>query len=116
MAKEVYAITSCSIGTYQNYEINEKPLSLIRILTNSEAMFPYQQLEQPNLVTGLGANILSFCLHYKLKCTLFIIYSDLLPSDSINTKPFLDIFNLIGFPIVKLKKQQPIVSYGNLYI
>lgn len=114
-ATYVYSITISSIGLYRNYELPEKPPAIIRILTNDTMSWPYKNLEPPNLVSDLPANILSFCIHCNIKCSLFVIYSDLLPCDSLNTKSLVDILNQLNFPVTNLYSVKPLISSGNLF-
>lgn len=94
----------------------DKPSSLVKILTNEKNCWPYEKLEPPNLISDFAANILSFCIHCKYKCTLFIVYTDLLPQDSLNTGPLTDIFKHINFSVNELYESKPIISANNLYM
>lgn len=115
LANHVYSITISSIGLYRNYELTEKPPAIIRILTNDKKSWPYKNLEPPNLVSDLPANILSFCIHCDIKCSLFIIYTDLLPCDSLNTKPLVNVLNQLNFQVANIYPVKPLISSGNLY-
>lgn len=100
---------------YRNYELTEKPPAVIRILTNDKKYWPYKNLEPPNLVSDFPANILSFCIHCDIKCSLFVIYTDLLPCDSLNTKPLVNVLNQLNFQVANLYPVKPLISSGNLY-
>lgn len=116
LAKHIYSITSFSTAKYQNYNLEEKPSSIVKIITNEQTSWPYDRLEPPNLISDFAANILSFCMHCKTKCTLFIVYADLLPSDNVNTGVLVDILRLINFPDVGLYEVIPVISSGNIYL
>lgn len=87
------------------------------MLSNEETskIFGYDSLESPNLITGLGAAVLSYCVHVKLKCNLFVVYVDTSPLDSLNMGPLL---NLIKKLDVSLKNThvQLSPSSSNLYM
>nr|XP_023025780.1 uncharacterized protein LOC111513786 [Leptinotarsa decemlineata] len=119
IAKHIYAVTSDSIYNYQNGDLYEKPSALLRMLSNDpEEKIHCGQLETPNLVTGLGANVLSYCIHTELKCTLFIAYVDNSPLDSANIGVLLDLFTRLDIPVSKkvITERGEDLSSSNLYI
>ncbi|KAG5882133.1 hypothetical protein JTB14_005962 [Gonioctena quinquepunctata] len=118
-ARKTYAITSESINIYQDINLTEKPSSLIRMLSsNQNETIKYNKLQAPNLVTGLGANVLSYCIHIGLKCTLLIAYIDNAPLDSINIGILLELFRKLHIPVIKNVFNEHIedISSSNLYI
>ncbi|CAH1107983.1 unnamed protein product [Psylliodes chrysocephalus] len=116
-AKEIYAITTDSVYNYQNPYNVEKPISLIRVLTNSENTFNYKKLEQPNLVTGLGACLLTYCIHQSLgKCTLFVIYIDKSHLDSYSSTAVLEVLKKLDIPIKNSNVKISSTSNNNLYM
>ncbi|XP_060526397.1 uncharacterized protein LOC132702018 [Cylas formicarius] len=116
-ASKIYSVTSSSIVLYQNDEIFPKPETLVRCLTNNgKVPFDFcEKLEAPNLITGLGAGVLSYCVYKSIKCSLFVIYMDNSPLDSINSKYFVNLMSKMGFV---LKNSLLTISTGssNLYI
>lgn len=114
-ANNIYGIQLYPIGTYQNYALKEKPSSLVRVLTNEKTSL-YEPLEPPNLISDFVSNVITFCIRCNIKCTVFVIYTDLLPTDSLNTGPLVDILKQINFPTIKLNNIKPILSQGNLYV
>ncbi|CAG9861048.1 unnamed protein product [Phyllotreta striolata] len=114
-SKTIYTVTTDSIYNYQstnNYK--EKPVSLVRVISNVDKK--RNNLEQPNLVTGLGATILEYCIHESIKkCTLYIIYMDKSPLDSFSCTPIFNVFTEIGIPINNrnIKARE---SSNNLYM
>lgn len=116
MAKHIYTISLSSIATYQNYELKESPSSIVRILTNDKSSRRFKKLEAPNLVSDFAANVFSFCMHCNIKCTLFVVYNDVLPYDSLNSGPLVDIFNQMNLPPAKFYRTQPIIYSNNLYL
>lgn len=105
-----------SIGTYQNFTSKETQSSVVRVLTNQKMPWPFIKLEAPNLISDFAANIFSFCMHCNVKCTLFIVYTDVLSYDYLNTGPLLDIFYQMNLPLVKLFRVKPVMLSGNLYV
>lgn len=103
--------------SYQNYSLREKPISLIKTLSNDDKSktFGYDTLESPNLITGLGAGILSYCIHMNFKCNLFIVYVDTSPVDSLNMGPLLNLIKKLDIPLqnTDIKLTQ---SSSNLYM
>ncbi|XP_018579485.1 uncharacterized protein LOC108917406 [Anoplophora glabripennis] len=116
-AKHIYTITSESIYSYQNVNLYEKPVSLVKALSNdaNSKGFGYSLLEPPNLVTGLGASVLSYCVHIKLKCNLFVMYVDTSPLDSLNMGPLLHLIKKLDIPL-KNTDVRLSPSSSNLYM
>ncbi|KAJ8945864.1 hypothetical protein NQ318_002703 [Aromia moschata] len=115
-AKRTFTITSDSIGNYQNSNFTEKPVSLIRTVSNDPSKsFGYEKLESPNLVSGLGASVLSYCIHLDLKCTLFVLYIDTSPLGSVNMEPLLKLVTKLDIP-VKHTEMKISTSSSNLYM
>ncbi|KAJ8984731.1 hypothetical protein NQ317_004996 [Molorchus minor] len=115
-AKNVYTITSDSISNYQNINLPEKPFSLIRVLTNDTTnSFGYERLESPNLISGFGASVLTYCIHLGIKCTLFITYVDTSPLDSVNMGPLIGLLERIEIPITH-NELKITTSASNLYM
>ncbi|KAJ8961644.1 hypothetical protein NQ314_005896 [Rhamnusium bicolor] len=115
-AQNIFTITSESICNYQNISLSEKPVSLIRFLSNNVSeTFGYNKLESPNLVSGLGASVLSYCIYLGLPCTLFIAYVDTSPLDSVNMGPVLNLLKRIKLT-VKSTKMKITSSSSNLYM
>ncbi|KYB29278.1 uncharacterized protein PSMG1 [Tribolium castaneum] len=115
-AAHIYGLTSESAASYQNLQMSEKPETLIRKLSTEINLFPnYKKLESPNLVSGLGADILSFCIHTGLKATLFVVYMDSSPLDSINTTPIIQLIKLLDLDVnMSCTNLNPVPS--NLYL
>lgn len=92
-------------------------MSLIKILSNDDKSktFGYDTLEPPNLVTGLGASVLSYCIHIDSKCNLFILYVDTSPLDSLNMGPLLNLVKKMDIPLKNTDVKLPPAS-NNLYI
>ncbi|XP_056631220.1 uncharacterized protein LOC130441522 [Diorhabda sublineata] len=116
-AKIIYTIKSDSIYNYQNPFLLEKPAYIIKTISNIESNLSYTKLEQPNLVTGLGAAVLSYCIHQQIpKCTLIIIYLHQSQLDSFNSWPILDVFKKMGLSIQHCTIKDRVVNMNNLYM
>jgi hypothetical protein len=117
VAKNIYAVTCEPIAAYQNLDLSEKPENLIRVLSTENAgdVFNCKKLESPNLVLGLGAEVLSFSSHTGLKSTLFVVYMDNSPLDSINTHSVIQLMKSLDLP-VKLAVSKLNPSPSNLYL
>ncbi|CAH0553972.1 unnamed protein product [Brassicogethes aeneus] len=122
-AKSVYTVTSDSISSYQNNDMHEKPEVVLRSLTNKSNTLGCINLEIPNLVTGLGASVLSYCKHFDLSCELFVVYMDNSPLDSRNTGPVLEMVKKMGFSVLFVDPKHRFISgakiptmSSNLYI
>ncbi|GJQ69546.1 hypothetical protein Trydic_g6645 [Trypoxylus dichotomus] len=99
-AKKIHGITSSSIALYQGDNAPLESMCFIRSLSTvngPKADIP--KLPIPNLVTGITANLLSYCVHTNRDCQLFIGFMEQAPLDSINSEPFLSLFKKIGLEI-----------------
>nr|CAI5868421.1 unnamed protein product [Callosobruchus analis] len=114
-ATKIYGITSESSGNYQTMDTGSKPPSIIRTLTSGSTDFNIPNLEPPNLITGLGANVLSYCIHLGLSCCLFIVYFDSSLLDSLNVGPLIELSKKLELPLKKSNIQIS-VSTSNLYL
>ncbi|CAH1118795.1 unnamed protein product [Phaedon cochleariae] len=119
IAENIYTITTDSICKYQNFDLVDHPSSVIRIISNSSTRntLEYVQLEPPNLVTGLGSSVLTYCIHMKMrKCTLFIAYMDISPLDFLNSGAILSLLKKLKIKVRNSHIQDNNVLASNLYI
>lgn len=99
-AKNVYGITSSPIALYQSNDAPEDFTCFVRCLsTGGDYKYIFPKLQIPNLITGITANLMSYCIHNNRGCQLFIGYVEQAPLDSINSEPFLRLFGEIGLEI-----------------
>ncbi|XP_049820518.1 uncharacterized protein LOC109599619 [Aethina tumida] len=115
-AKFLYSMTSKAIVSYENPDLTNRSDTLIKCLSTNEAnTYGYTKLESPNIITGLGANILSYSVHTNLQCSLFNAYMDNSPLDSRNSTPILNLIGKLGFTVLPcdLKMNAPA---HNLYM
>ncbi|KAK5638008.1 hypothetical protein RI129_012303 [Pyrocoelia pectoralis] len=76
----------------------------------------HPKLDVPNLVTGISASVFSYCVHINKNCSLFKVFLDEAPLDSINTVPLLNLIKTLGLNVLKMYKFQETSCYSNLYI
>ncbi|CAH1981960.1 unnamed protein product [Acanthoscelides obtectus] len=101
-AESIFGITSDSSGNYQTMDARSKPPSIIRKLSSNSTDFNIPNLEPPNLITGLGANVLSYCIHLGLNnCCLFVVYFDSSPLDSLSVGPLIELSRKLELPLRK---------------
>ncbi|KAB0791545.1 hypothetical protein PPYR_03345 [Photinus pyralis] len=112
-ASEVVVLTSGLVSLLEN---SDKRSSCIikQLAYNTERVHP--NLDVPNLVTGISASVFSYCVHTNTSCSLFKIFFDELPLDSINTMPLLDLIETVGLNVLKTYKLEATASHSNLYI
>lgn len=70
----VTVLSASSIAEYKSpFVSSELPLSFLRCLKSSKCniQFIYPPLEQPNIVSGLSAQILTYCQIHCLSCILY---------------------------------------------
>ncbi|XP_063236960.1 proteasome assembly chaperone 1 [Bacillus rossius redtenbacheri] len=87
--REVVALTSRSAASYLHHRGKELPMSFLRRLqTDAYRGDPVcERLEQPNIVSGVPAQVLSWCQAHNLPAVLFVCYSESDEIDSMTTKP-----------------------------
>lgn len=115
-SKDIYGITSSPIALYQGEDITTDLTCFIRSLSTKNKTSDIPKLKIPNLITGITANLLSYCIHTKRDCQLFVGFIDAAPLDSINSEPFLNLFKQLRLDIkyyYNLVSQAP---SNNLYM
>nr|CAD7451804.1 unnamed protein product [Timema tahoe] len=88
-AKHVIIMTSHSVGSHFHEDRSELPLSFLKQLQTDNYLGAklYGHLEQPNTVTGVPAQALSWCQVFKVPAVAYILYTDCEQVDSITTEP-----------------------------
>ncbi|XP_030755704.1 uncharacterized protein LOC115882023 [Sitophilus oryzae] len=113
-AKTIHAITTELINNLKPAEKYRDVVTVTKCLTNSSEL-PYgSRLETPNLIQGLGATVLTYCLCQKHQAYLWIVYTDHLPLDSMNSAELIKLLKFLGLDIKVSFKESPVVS--NLYM
>lgn len=96
-SKHVYGVTSAPITKYQGGEDLTDITCTIQMLHNThKPEINYPILQVPNMITGITANLLSYCVHTNRDCQIFIGFFDTAPMDSVSARPFLELFKKIG--------------------
>lgn len=107
ISKEIYVLTSTSLAFYQGANNDIDNIYFLSTKKNEKLLNGYKKLNAPNLVTGFGTAIFSYCSHIKKDCTLFNSYVSYVPIDTLSSKPFIDLLqflhigNLLPFKINK---------------
>ena len=97
ISEHVYGITSAPVTKYQGAADLTDIACTIRTLHNAhKPEINYPILPVPNMVTGITANLLSYCVHTNRECQIFVGFFDAAPVDSINSRPFLELFKKMG--------------------
>lgn len=116
-AKHVYCITSAPSSSYINVQKQDLPECFIRKLTFQQTNhYGCNVLESPNLVTGICAAVLSYCIQIEQPCSLYVAYIDSAPLDSITIRPIVSLLKQLN--IVEIKSDcfaKPVPS-NNLYM
>lgn len=115
VAKSVFVVTSAPMIALQNCPLKEEVPCMIRMLSTAEPRF-YPKLETPNLVTGLSASILSYCIFKDLKCTLYVSFLDNEKLDSVNVEPILELLHQLGVGPLKNFTSKFKLPSNNLYM
>lgn len=106
------------ISTFQPWESlgSSSPVTFTRCLTNNENV-PYnfcKRLESPNLIQGFGANVFTYCIHSKYKASLWVVFTDNMPLDSVNSNEIVRLFKNLGLDVKVEFKVDSLTS--NLYM
>ncbi|XP_018328272.1 uncharacterized protein LOC108739068 isoform X2 [Agrilus planipennis] len=116
-SNNIVCLTSKCNAIYQDdCHINEKN-TFIRHLTVKPITNTFSQvLKSPNLITGLAAGILTYSMINGLHCTSFMVYLEVAPLDSINTKHVLDLLKCYYKGPIKPYKLSTKLPKNNVYM
>ncbi|XP_045467443.1 uncharacterized protein LOC123675921 [Harmonia axyridis] len=91
-AKEIYTITSSSLYSYQG-DLNRDEVECLfkSICTKNSKNFDCDRLSSPNFITGLGADISSYCVYKRMQCSSFILYHKNTDIDTMSSSPVLEL-------------------------
>ncbi|CAG2060151.1 unnamed protein product [Timema podura] len=108
-AKHVIIMTSHSAGSHFHEDRSELPLSFLKQLQTDNYLGAklYGHLEQPNTVTGVPAQALSWCQVFKVPAVAYILYTDCEQVDSITTEPLRQLVSKLP---VKLPQKSLVFS------
>ncbi|XP_032683301.1 uncharacterized protein LOC116849836 isoform X2 [Odontomachus brunneus] len=116
--ESIIAIVCRHISQFQSSNVPDDP-SFLRILTtkniNSECKI--KTLEQPNIIFGVGAGVLSYAEFINMSAKLYILYIDGFVLDSKCAEPIVKILNSeIPGKLQRFKFAENFFSKGNLYM
>ncbi|XP_072757030.1 proteasome assembly chaperone 1 [Anoplolepis gracilipes] len=118
-AESTISIVCRHVSQFQSTNIPETP-SFLRILATKNAnvaKYKIEPLEQPNIVFGVGAGVLSYAELAGISAKLYILYIDNFVLDSKCAEPLLQILtNEIDCKLQHLKPTDNFFSKGNLYM
>ncbi|XP_066254254.1 proteasome assembly chaperone 1 [Euwallacea similis] len=115
-AKYIHCITSSPVSAFQTLEKTSSEITFSRCIS-TDVEVPYnfcKRLEAPNLIEGLSASILTYCVCCNINASLWIIYMDNMPLDSANGAEIVKLFRILGIKVAIDFKCDDLSS--NLYI
>ncbi|KAF5284262.1 hypothetical protein FQR65_LT00263 [Abscondita terminalis] len=112
-ANSVYVITSGLLTSLQNSRASS-PCVIRSLCYKTTSTYP--KLEVPNMVTGLSASVLSYCIHIDRSCSLYIGFFDEASLDSLNTYALLNLLETFGLRLHKRYEFENSNQSNNLYI
>lgn len=115
-AKLIYCLTSLPLSSYINPEAigTECCLRSLNFQQDDGLLIP--KLENPNLVAGIGAAVLSFCVHNRRSCCLYVAYIDRVTIDSRTLSPLLELLRQINVLDVNASDVSAGSLSSNLYM
>ncbi|XP_014220246.1 proteasome assembly chaperone 1 [Trichogramma pretiosum] len=119
--EKLYAITADHLSNLKSTEEIDSE-STLKLLCSSKAAkennFKDCILNQPNIVTGLSAGVLTYADIQDIFCIIYILYTDTFDLDSKNASPLTKLFStLMEKPIPQFKTSGPcFFNKGNLYM
>ncbi|XP_044738743.1 proteasome assembly chaperone 1 [Chrysoperla carnea] len=119
-SKQVVCFLTQKMVEYLTRLSQEKPAILLRMLqvSNSNELMdklPVPILEQPNIITGKLAAVISYRLHIDKPGTIFICYLDQIELDSTTAEPLLSLLNKLNIKTVPYTAGVP-KNESNLYL
>lgn len=118
-AKSIICITCCHISNFKKKDIPTVP-SFLRMLTTKsgenicKSKEPY--LEQPNIIYGVTAGVLSYAQIMELPSVLYVLYTDSIVLDSLSAEPLLKLLaNYAPLHTVTFSGKN-FFNKGNLYM
>ncbi|XP_074115876.1 proteasome assembly chaperone 1 [Cotesia typhae] len=118
-AKDIVALTSNHVSQLKT-KINEESPSFLRLLSTKKAkdvMKDVPRLNQPNIVSGVAAGVISYAEVMNKSGVLYIIYLDSFSLDSSTASPLLKLLpNLTKSSLPLLSPSFSSFNKGNLYM
>lgn len=114
-SKQIYILTSTALAFYQG--ANNEVDNIYFLATKKNVQLDnYKKLNAPNLVTGFGASIFSYCAHIKKDCILFVSYVSYVPIDTLSAKPFINLLQFLEIGSLLSFKINKSIANHNLYM
>jgi len=102
---KVAVLSSDHLTNFQSLDFNtlDAPLSKCLIFSPIQNLLnpPCDRLEQPNVIKGVPASVLTECKFKEIPCLLLINYVDTQTPDSITLSGFTPLFNVSEFSQIK---------------
>lgn len=116
-AANVISFVALRIIDYQTRFTSDNPAFLLRMLQtpNQVTKFKVGRLEQPNIIPGKSAGLLSYRLFRDMPATIFILYLQQMEMDSTTSEPILALLNLSNISSKKFIGGLP-KPESNLYL
>lgn len=116
-AKNVYCVSTKPQPLYIQRGATENSETFLRSVTYKSASdFNCRKLESPNLATGIGAAVMSFCVFRERPCGLFIAFVCSAPLDSVTAKPIVELLSRLNVCKESDLKVNVTVPSSNLYM
>lgn len=116
-AKKLYCITSAPSSSYINTQKQDLPECFIRNLSFQQTNhYLCEVLQSPNLITGICAAVLSYCIQIERPCSLYVTYIDSAPLDSITLRPIVNLLKQLNIVKIQSDCYAKPVSASNLYM
>ncbi|CAK9822535.1 Proteasome assembly chaperone 1 [Anthophora retusa] len=120
IVKNTVCLTCRHISQFKNKNTPAVP-SFLRMLTteNGENVCKLKEpyLEQPNIVYGVAAGVLSYAQFMELPAVLYVLYTDSFVLDSLSAKPLLELFTAMNCTLHNVTfAGKEFFSKGNLYM
>ncbi|OAD56103.1 Proteasome assembly chaperone 1 [Eufriesea mexicana] len=119
-AKNTICITCRHISQFKSKNIPAVP-SFLRMLTtkNGENICKWKEplLEQPNIIYGVTAGVLSYAQIMELPSVLYVLYADSFVLDSLSAEPLLKLFAAMNYTLHDVTfSGKDFFNKGNLYM
>ncbi|KAH0950100.1 hypothetical protein HN011_008073 [Eciton burchellii] len=118
-SENIIPIVCYHISQYQGTNVPEVP-SFLKILTTkniNDTDCKTELLEQPNIVFGVSAGVLSYAEFMDISAKLYILYIDSFVLDSKCAEPLLKVLSTeMQYKLQDIKFTKTFFSKGNLYI
>jgi len=102
---KVAVLSSDHLTNFQSVDFNtlDAPLTRCLVLSPSKNQIspPCKRLEQPNVIKGVPASVLTECKFKEIPCLHLINYVDTQSPDSITLSGFIPLFNVSEFSQIK---------------